>query len=77
MKTTKEQVIERNKEIIAKYPFLAWRGDPLFSGYDPNGEKNNGKKRKFYQKNRRVNAPISFVVYRYSIKSHIRPILGP
>lgn len=26
--------IDENKELVAKYPFLAYRGNPLFTGYD-------------------------------------------
>ena len=31
---------EENKKLCAKYPFLAWYGDPLYMGYSEDGEPN-------------------------------------
>ena len=34
----KSRTKEENKKLCAKYPFLAWYGDPLYTGYNEDGE---------------------------------------
>ena len=34
----KSRTEEENKKLCAKYPFLAWYGDPLYMGYTEEGE---------------------------------------
>lgn len=33
-----DKIVEENKRLCAKYPFLAWYGDPLYMGYSEEGE---------------------------------------
>ena len=38
----KSRIEEENKKLCAKYPFLAWHGDPLYVGYTEEGEPDFG-----------------------------------
>ena len=37
-----KNIEEENKKLCGKYPFLAWRGDPLYAGYAEEGELDYG-----------------------------------